>query len=92
MSPNITLASIPKLDADEKMFDINPTGLNLIDFEVSPHSNNSKRENKELTEYSEKTKNLIIAIPDGSGLIVEKNKVAFLGKANGFIQGKKFKL
>jgi peptidase E len=92
LSPNINLAAIPSNDADEEMFSVSVEALNLTQFEISPHFTNSKKENKEILDYSKKSNNLILALNDGSGVIIENDKTQFLGKISGFFQGKKFKI
>lgn len=92
LSPNINLAAIPKSEADEEIFTVTPKSLNFSDFEICPHYESNKKHNQELVDYSKKTPNIILAVPDGSGIIIDSDRIQFLGKITGFVQGKKFKI
>lgn len=92
LTPNINLAALPSFDADEKIFDVPLKSLNFTDFEVFPHFENKVSFSREILKYSKTCPNLILAIPDGSGLVLEKGKMVVYGKVFGFFQGKKFKI
>ena len=92
LSPNIHLAAIPHEDADEKLFEVDAKSLGFTDFEVCPHFENKLSSNKELITYSLTHNNLIMAIPDGSGLVIDKDKTIMYGPIFGFFKGKKFKI
>ena len=92
LSPNINMAAIPKDEADEPMFDENPESCKLVNFEIYPHFENSVKNNKEVLKYSTSNSNLILAIPDGSGLVIDEDKTVMFGSVFGFFQGKKFKI
>lgn len=92
LSPNINLAGIPRHSADDKVFNPKIEALNFTDFEISPHYEPTAKNNTELLKYSKESKNLILALPNGSGVIIDDDKSQFLGKIWGFFQGKKFKI
>lgn len=92
LSPNINMAAIPKDEADEPMFDENPESCKLVNFEIYPHFENSVKNNREVLKYSTNNSNLILAIPDGSGLVIDEDKTVMYGSVFGFFQGKKFKI
>lgn len=93
MTKNISTAGFPDFDRDENEENLkNFAALNLVDFEFFPHYKNSKRYDSELKKYSREIENPLYACPDGSGIIVNHEKISFVNKVFCFYQGKKFKV
>lgn len=90
MTPKITSATYPDFDRDENEVGLkNFSSMNLVNFDFFPHYTNSRRYDDELRKQSKKLKHPIYAAPDGAGVIVEDDKIKFIGKVACFIQGKK---
>jgi dipeptidase E len=89
ISPNIKTAAIPTVDADENFPGFKKKkGLNLVNFEFSPHfSYSDKKSKEELKKYSSITKNEIIACDDGSGIILDGDKMTLVGSVYSFKNG-----
>lgn len=93
MTPNITMASIPSFDRDENYVGLTRlSSMNLVHFEFFPHYKQSKRYDDALKNYSKKMGRVIYACPDGSGIVINHEKVTFNGKCWGFYQGKKMEV
>ncbi len=91
MTKSIETASFPEFDRDENDENVkNLKAMGLVNFEFFPHYKNSKRYDKEIAIYSRKTDKPVYACPDGSGIVVDHDKIQFIGKAYCFHQGKKF--
>jgi dipeptidase E len=90
MTPNINTAGYPKFDRDENEEEVkNFKAMNLVRFEFFPHYKNSARYDRELIRESRKTPLPLFALPDGSGIIKEGDKMTFLGRAWCFHNGVK---
>ncbi|PIP93905.1 MAG: hypothetical protein COW00_04920 [Bdellovibrio sp. CG12_big_fil_rev_8_21_14_0_65_39_13] len=90
MTPRISAATYPDFDCDENEVGLlNFTGMGLVKFEFFPHYSNSRRYDDELKKQSLKLKYPLYAAPDGAGVIVEEDKIKFVGKVACFFQGKK---
>jgi len=91
MTPTIAAASYPKFDCDDNDDGIrNFKGLNLVNFEFFPHYKGSSRYDVELRKQSKKLRYPIYAASDGSGVVVNEDRIHFLGKVSGFVKGQKF--
>jgi len=93
MTPNVKTASFPAFDCDlneEKLK--NFSSMNLVDFEFFPHYKNSIRYEDELKKYSNKINRPLYACPDGCGIILDQDKISFIGKNYCFYKGKKILL
>ena len=92
MTPDIKTAGYPPFDKDDNEENIrNLNALGLVDFEFFPHYKNSQRYNNVLAQESKKTLRPILASPDGAGIVVNGDKLKFVGKSFCFIGGKKHK-
>jgi dipeptidase E len=90
MTPNIVTAGFPEFDKDINYVKIkNTKSLGLVNFEFFPHYVNSKRYDTELLSHSRKTRKVVYACSDGSGIIVNGESIEFLGRAYCFYHGKK---
>ncbi len=90
MTPNISTAGYPHFDRDENEDGIkNFKGMNLVKFEFFPHYRNSPRYDKELIKESKKASLPIFAVPDGSGILKEEDKLTLVGKVWCFHKGVK---
>jgi len=90
MTPNIHTASYPHFDRDENEEQIkNFKAMNLVKFEFFPHYRNSSRYDKELLRASRKGLWPLFALPDGSGIVREEDKMTFIGRAWCFHNGVK---
>ncbi len=93
MTPNIDTAGYPAFDCDDNDDDVtNFRAMGLVHFEFFPHYKNSDRYDKELKKKSKKKQHPLYALPDGSGIIKDKEKLSFLGKAWCFYKGEKINL
>lgn len=93
MTPNISTAAIPSFDRDENDVNLKKlNSMNLVNFEFSPHFLNSKDYVEELQVYSQSSENVIYACPDSSGIVVENEKISFIGRTWGFYEGSKFRV
>ena len=91
MTKSIETAGFPEFDRDDNDENIkNLKAMGLVNFEFFPHYKNSKRYDKEITEYSKSTDRPLYACPDGSGIVVDNDMIKFIGKAYCFHQGRKF--
>lgn len=89
MTPSIATAGIPSDDADENYVELeNFKSLALVKFEFAPHYTRRRKVSQELMRYSRKFKGPIYAAPDGSGVIVDGHRTAFVGKIACFFQGR----
>jgi dipeptidase E len=90
MTPNIHTAGYPKFDRDENEEEVkNFNAMNLVKFEFFPHYKNSARYDKELVRESKRGALPLFALPDGSGIIKEGDKMTFIGRAWCFHKGVK---
>lgn len=88
MTPTIHTASFPDFDRDENTEGVrNLQSMGLVGFEVFPHYKNSKRYDEELMAYSKKRKNILYALPDGTGLVINGNSTTAVGKSYLFVDG-----
>jgi dipeptidase E len=91
MTPNIMTAVVPSADSDPNHAGLrNLSGMNLVDFEFSPHY--EKGHSEELRSYSRFTPFPIMACDDGSGVIVKNGKLRTIGRVFQFRNGKKREL
>ncbi len=89
MTPNINLASIPRFNSDKNEVNLkNLKALGLVKFEFSPHFKENGAYIKEVLNYSKKTKNIVYACPDGSGIKIDNGKMVFINKIFRFQKGK----
>jgi dipeptidase E len=77
ITPNISIAEVEPADPNNVGL-TNLTGLNIVDFEVSPHVPEMvSYENVEI--YSKTTKNKIYAIDHNSAVLVRDAKIEMVG-------------
>jgi dipeptidase E len=93
LTPHVHTATFPHFDCDENPWDMkNLSAMRLVNFEFFPHYKNSKRYDAELLHHSKKSKIPLYACPDGGGIVIENEQIAFCGKGHQFYQGKKLTL
>ena len=93
MTNNIMTASFPDFDRDDNDENIkNLKALNLVSFDFFPHYKNSLRYDNELIEHANKTQKKVYSCPDGSGIIIDEQRIEFIGKTFVFYKGEKFSL
>lgn len=82
LTSSINMASIPSVDCDENIVSIKKTkGMNILKtFEFSPHYYYSRKSDNEIKNYSKESGKTILACDDGSGLVIENNKITPVGK------------
>ncbi len=89
LSPTIKSAGDPLLDPDENEVGLkNLNALGLVDFEFAPHFEFTPRSYHAHLSYSKKTKHPVMAVPDGSGLVVENGVTRVIGEAVYLHQGR----
>jgi len=90
MTPDIRSAGYPVFDCDENDEGLRDLrAMKLVNFEYFPHYRNSKRYELELLKQSRKVSYPIYAVPDGNGIVVDGNQLAFHGKIFCFHKGRK---
>jgi dipeptidase E len=90
MTPSITTASFPSFDRDDNDEGITDfKSLGLVKFDFFPHYKNSIRYDLELATYSTTIKHPLYCSPDGHGIIVNGDKLIFVGKTYMFRDGHK---
>jgi dipeptidase E len=93
MTNNISTASFPVFDADDNEVALtNLKAMSLVSFEFYPHFTNTRRYIHELNLESYKRNHPIYACGDGSGIVVNDNKIMMIGDVWSFFRGKKYKL
>lgn len=93
MTPHIELAGYPPHEGDLNEVRLkNLKALGLVNFEFLPHFTNSSRTITAMLKYSRKSKNPIIACPDGSGVVVNEDEVRIFGPAYLFYMGRKARI
>ncbi|MFA7613635.1 MAG: Type 1 glutamine amidotransferase-like domain-containing protein [Candidatus Caldatribacteriota bacterium] len=90
MTQDIFMASYPEFDRDENSVHIKDLrSISLVNFQFFPHYRNTPRYEKSFIKLSKTDPRMIVASPDGSGLVIEEDKTKFVGKNYIFFQGKK---
>lgn len=93
MTPNIATAALPHFDCDENEIGLKDlTAMNLVPFEVFPHYEGKRRYDVEFKNHSMNLKGPLYAIADGAGIVVNEDKILFLGEAYAFFEGTKTKI
>ncbi len=93
LTPSIFLADYPHFDRDENYIKLkNFSALKLVNFEFFPHYRNSQRYRQALADYSQSSKKIIMACPDGSGLACHGEHIQIFGKAWVFRPSQKIEL
>ncbi len=88
MTPNINTASFPSFDCDENFVGIkSKKALNFVNFEIFPHYIHSARYRSALKTYSQKSRNGIYALPDGTGIVVTQQSLEVIGPSYLFLNG-----
>ncbi len=91
MTENIDMAAYPEFDRDENVVNLkNLSALHLLNFAFFPHFKNSARYDAVFRRYSRVKKKVIYACPDGAGIVVNDDKISFVGPCYGFAGGQKF--
>lgn len=90
LTKDIFMASYPEFDRDENHVHLKDLrSIGLLDFQFFPHYRNTPRYEKAFLKISKTDPRMIVACPDGSGIVIEDNKTKFVGKCYLFSQGKK---
>jgi dipeptidase E len=93
MTPNIRMAGIPSFDSDLNEVGLKQLGsLGLVKFEFHPHYNGRKRVDEELKKYSKTLNYPLYASFDGAGVVVDGDKISFVGGVTAFMNGDKKRL
>lgn len=88
MTPHIGLAGYPPFDRDENEVGLrNEASLGLVGFEFFPHFRNSKRLRDALLRYSQRSARPVYACRDGSGLVIEGDRLTAHGDVFLFDRG-----
>lgn len=91
MTPRIETALVPSEDCDENEVGIKDLrALRLVGFEFSPHYTRSVAADRELREYSRRSKHPIYACADGEGIVVRGRVVRFVGRVRAYQRGQSF--
>ncbi len=93
LSPTIALAGYPPSDADENTVGLkNLRGLGLVSFEFFPHFESRPGLSRALKRYSSISKNPILAVRDGGGIVVDGATMHLHGKVIMWRKGEAFDL
>lgn len=94
MTPHIYLAGYPEHEGDPNEVRLkNLKSLGLVDFEFLPHYSGSSKTHKALVRYSKKNpERLIVAAPDGSGVVIDGNEYRLMGPLYLYTAGHRLKL
>lgn len=82
LSPDIRLAGYPPFDRDENEVGLSRRelgALGVVDFEFFPHYRHSPRYRRALADYSRRAGRPLYACRDGSGLVVEDDRIDAVG-------------
>lgn len=92
MTPHIKLAGYPKHEGDVNEVRLkNLRSLGFVNFEFLPHYSGSAKTHQAMLSYSRRAKLPIIACPDGSGVVVDGDKIEFIGPMYIYYRGHRFK-
>lgn len=90
MTPDITTAGYPSFDCDENYDNLkNLNALNLVEMDFFPHYKNSNRYDVEFRKLSKITGRGLLACPDGSGMVINGDKITYIGQCWLFYKGRK---
>jgi len=80
MTNDIRMAGYPEFDRDENVVKLkNLKSLGLLNFHFFPHYRDNPKYEKAFKLWSRKYKEVILAVPDGAGIVVEDEKVSNVG-------------
>jgi dipeptidase E len=93
LTPNIYMAAYPKHDCDVNEVRLkNLHSIGAVDFEFFPHYVPSAKTHRSMIRYSRQTERMIVACPDGSGVVVHDTEVRFVGPVYLYYRGHRTKL
>ncbi len=93
MTKHIFLAGYPKHEGDANEVRLkNLKALGLVDFEFLPHYIPSAQTHRALLRYSRRNKRMIIACPDGSGVVLNGTETRLVGPVYFYFKGQRVKL
>jgi dipeptidase E len=94
-TPHIGLAAYPAFDRDENEVELPESrwgALDLVDFEFFPHYRTSRRYRDALLHYSRTSRFPVYACRDGSGIVVERDRLTAHGEVWLFDRGQERKI
>lgn len=92
LSPTIAMAVIPTRHKDEQPKAFVKKGLNLLPFHISPHFEENEQDIKELQSFSNITKQKVVLLKDGDGLIFHKKIKDIVGTPATIVPQRKSKI
>ena len=93
MTPTIHTAGFPSFDSDENDVGLrNLQAMGLVPFEFFPHYESIPKYSKEMLKYSKSSSCLLVAAPDGCGVVLNAQSLSFIGPIELFFQGRKVQL
>jgi dipeptidase E len=93
MTPQIRIAGYPPHEGDINEVRLkNFRALNLVGFEFLPHYVTSAKTHAAMIRYSRRHKHVVLACPDGSGVVVDGDKIEFFGPVFIYYRGHRFKI
>lgn len=90
LTPHIRLAGYPPFDCDDNEVGLRRRdlgALGIVDFEFFPHYRHSPRYRRALADYSRREKRPLYACRDGSGVVVEGDRITPVGDVWTFERG-----
>ena len=95
VTPHIGLAAYPEFDRDENEIGLPASrwgALDLVGFEFFPHFRRSARYREALVRYSARSRHVVYACSDGSGIVVEGDRFTAHGDVWLFDRGRERKI
>jgi dipeptidase E len=95
VTPHIGLAAYPDFDRDENEVALPASrwgALDLVGFEFFPHFRRSRRYHEALLRYSARSRGVVYACSDGSGIVVEGDRFTAHGDVWLFDRGRERKI
>jgi dipeptidase E len=90
MSRDITTAGFPSFDRDDNHDNLkNLAAMGLVEFDFFPHYRNSPRYDAEFRKLSKRTRRSLYCCPDGAGIVMDGERLTFIGPTWLFRDGKK---
>lgn len=93
LTPHIYMAAYPKHDCDKNEVKLkNLNSIGAVDFEFFPHYTPTAKNHLAMIRYSRRSERMIVACPDGSGVVVNNTEVRFVGAVYLYYRGHRIKL
>jgi dipeptidase E len=93
MTPDINTAAYPSWDRDDNDVELSDLrSMNLVNFDFFPHYEDDEKYHNELIYQSKLSGRPIYTATDGSGIVVDHDRLSFIGEIECYLQGHRFRL